>query len=195
MSRAGTVLVLDNYDSFTWNLVQSLEAQAAACVVWRSDAVSMAQVAELGPTHIVLSPGPFGPERTGICRDVVRQLGEIPMLGICLGMQVIAEVAGSEVVPSGRPAHGVARSVEHDGTGVLRGLPSPLEVGLYHSLVVDPASTGAELLVTAHGADGTIMGCRLAGRSTEGLLFHPESFLTPLGDRILANFLDREHVV
>lgn len=190
------VLVLDNYDSFTWNLVQSIESQGATCVVVRSDAIELEEILRLDLDRIVLSPGPFGPERSGICPEVVRRVSPaVPTLGVCLGMQVIAVSAGASVVPSGRPVHGKSRRVTHDGRGVLRGLPSPFDAGLYHSLIVDPGTVPEQLLITARDEDGTIMGCRIQGRPVHGLLFHPESFLTPLGDRILKTFLEGADVV
>jgi anthranilate synthase/aminodeoxychorismate synthase-like glutamine amidotransferase len=131
-----TVPVLDNYDSFTWNLVQTLEALSATCLVRRSDRIDVKGVAALRPDRIVLSPGPFGPERTGVCPDVVRALSpEAPILGVCLGMQVIAAVAGAAVGPSGRPVHGKASPVTHDGQGVFAGLPSPFLAARYPRLV------------------------------------------------------------
>jgi len=184
------VLLLDNYDSFTWNLVQPLAAGGAECVVQRSDRITCGEVAELNPDRIVISPGPFGPERAGVCADVVRDFGsEIPILGVCLGMQVIAAVAGAEIRASGAPVHGKQRRVRHHGDGVLHGLPDPLTVGLYHSLVVVSDDLPTTLEVTARSDDGTIMACRLARQPVEGVLFHPESFLTEHGDRLLDNFM------
>lgn len=184
------VVVLDNYDSFTWNLVYALEAAGGSCVVYRSDRVTVGEVEALQPHAIVLSPGPFGPQQTGICADVVKSLN-VPTLGVCLGMQVIATVAGARVVPSGRPVHGKASEIRHDGRGVMRGLPNPFAAGRYHSLIVDPASMPPSLEATAWLADGTIMGCRITGRPVEGVLFHPESFLTEHGPRVIENFLER----
>jgi len=185
------VLLLDNYDSFTWNLVQPLAAAGAECLVYRSDRVTCREVAQLKPDRIVISPGPFGPDRTGVCADVVREFGpHVPVLGVCLGMQVIAAVAGAEIRESGEPVHGKSRQVRHDGAGVLRGLPDPLTVGLYHSLIVVPDKLPGAVQVTARAEDGTIMACRLAEQPTEGVLFHPESFLTQHGDRLLRNFIE-----
>lgn len=190
------MLVLDNYDSFTWNLVQALEAEGARCVVYRSDAVDVAAICAIGATRIVLSPGPFGPAQTGVCADVVRALGcKVPILGVCLGMQVIAMVAGAAVRPCGHPVHGKAFEIFHEGRGVLAGLPSPFAGARYHSLQVDPETVPEALEITARTADGTIMGCRLAGSLAEGVMFHPESFLTEHGPDVLRNFLRDADVV
>ncbi|MDP9115655.1 MAG: aminodeoxychorismate/anthranilate synthase component II [Acidobacteriota bacterium] len=191
------VLVLDNYDSFTWNLVQALEAAGGSCIVHRSDRISFAQVEALAPGRIVISPGPFGPDQSGICPEVVKAFsGRVPVLGVCLGMQVIARVMGAAVRPSGHPVHGKAARIRHDGKGLLHGLPNPFLGGSYHSLIVDPASVSEELEVSAWSEDGHIMGCRWRGRAVEGVLFHPESFLTEQGARIFENFLETpSHVV
>ena len=191
------VLILDNYDSFTWNLVQAVEGLGAHCVVRRSDRMTLEEVAEMAPRGILLSPGPFGPERTGICAEVVRAMGDrVPILGVCLGMQVIASVGGAVVRPSGRPMHGKASPICHTASGVLRGLPSPFLGARYHSLIVEPESLPAALEVTAWTQDGVIMGCRLRGTQAEGVLFHPESFLTEHGVALLGNFLEgAPHVV
>ncbi|MBZ5578478.1 MAG: aminodeoxychorismate/anthranilate synthase component II [Acidobacteriia bacterium] len=184
------VLILDNYDSFTWNLVQAVEGLGARCIVRRSDRIDLEETAALAPRRVILSPGPYGPERTGICAGVVRRFASrIPMLGVCLGMQVIATVAGAAVAPSGHPVHGKASPVCHAGQGVLRDLPSPFWGARYHSLQVEPRSVPPALEVTAWTADGIIMGCRLRGTRAEGVLFHPESFLTEHGGALLRNFL------
>ncbi len=186
-----TVLILDNYDSFTWNLVQAAESLGASCEVRRSDRISLAEVLTLRPDRIILSPGPFGPERTGICPEVVCRLsGTVPILGVCLGMQVIASVAGATVCPSGRPVHGKAHQVFHSAEGIFDGIPSPFLAARYHSLQVDPGTVPPSLEITARTADGVIMGCRLRNTATEGLLFHPESFLTEYGTELLRNFLE-----
>ncbi len=144
------VLVLDNYDSFTWNLVHALEAVGGRCTVHRSDRITLGEIEAQDPDGILLSPGPFGPDQAGICPDVVRAFGQqIPILGVCLGMQVIATVAGARVVPSGRPVHGKAFPIYHDGTGLLHGVPNPFAGGRYHSLIVDPQTVPGTLEITA----------------------------------------------
>ena len=184
------VLILDNYDSFTWNLVQAVEGLGAGCVVRRSDRIGVGEAAAVAPRRVILSPGPFGPERTGICAEVVRRFADrIPILGVCLGMQVIATVGGALVAPSGRPVHGKAFPICHTGQGVLRNLPSPFLGARYHSLHIEPGSAPLSLELTAWTADGIIMGCRLRGTRAEGVLFHPESFLTEHGGALLRNFL------
>lgn len=187
------VLVLDNYDSFTWNLVQALEAAGGNCLVHRSDRISLPEVEAIAPGRIVISPGPFGPDQTGICPQVVESFcGRVPILGVCLGMQVIARAMGAGVRPSGHPVHGKASRIRHDDQGLLHGLPNPFLGGRYHSLVVDPAKASAQLEISAWSEDGHIMGCRIRDGAVEGVLFHPESFLTEHGARIFKNFL---HVV
>jgi len=184
------VLVLDNYDSFTWNLVDGLESAGAQCLVYRSDRITLPEVESLAPERIVLSPGPFGPDQTGICREVVENFsGRIPILGVCLGMQVIAKTMGAEVGPSGHPVHGKASKIRHDNQGLLRGLSNPFLAGRYHSLVVTAPSDSPNFEASAWSEDGQIMGCRKRGSQMEGVLFHPESFLTEEGPGIFENFL------
>ena len=186
------VLVLDNYDSFTGNLVQALEALGARCAVHRSDRIHVEQIAALRPDRIVLSPGPFGPARTGVCRAVIRRWSaSIPILGVCLGMQTIAVTLGARAQPSGVPVHGKASRIWHDGRGVLAGMPNPFDGARYHSLIVPPDSVPPCLEVSAWTGDGIVMGLRLRDTRTEGVLFHPESFLTEAGPRVFANFLER----
>lgn len=194
------VLILDNYDSFTWNLVDALETAGGSCSVVRSDAITVDEIASLNPDRIVLSPGPFGPDQAGVCAHAVRTFaGRVPILGVCLGMQVIATVAGAMVRASGKPVHGKASPIQHDGRGVLRSLPQPFQGGRYHSLIVDPGSVPSELEVSARTENGEIMGCRWCDGTVEGVLFHPESFLTEQGARVFENFLSIEagaaHVV
>jgi anthranilate synthase/aminodeoxychorismate synthase-like glutamine amidotransferase len=187
------VLVLDNYDSFTWNLVQALETAGGSCVVHRSDRITLAEVEALAPDRIVISPGPFGPDQTGISADVVKTFsGRVPILGVCLGMQLIAKMSGADIRPSGHPVHGKSSRIRHDDKGLLHALPNPFLGARYHSLVVDPATVSGDLEISAWSEDGHIMGVRLPGRAVEGVLFHPESFLTEHGARIFKNFL---HVV
>ena len=190
-------MVLDNYDSFTWNLVHALEAAGGHCLVYRSDRITVPEVEALSPDGIVLSPGPFGPGQAGICPNVVREFGDrIPILGVCLGMQVIAEVAGAKVQPSGHPVHGKTSIIRHDNRGLLRGLPNPFRGGRYHSLIVDSATIPPTLEISAWSTDEYVMGCRMRGNAVEGVLFHPESFLTEQGSRIFDNFLESvAHVV
>jgi anthranilate synthase/aminodeoxychorismate synthase-like glutamine amidotransferase len=186
-----TVLILDNYDSFTWNLVHGLEVAGGRCIIRRSDAVTLSEVEDVRPDRIVLSPGPFGPGRSGICRSVIQAYqGRLPILGICLGMQVIATSAGASVEPSGKPVHGRTSLVWHDESGLFRGLPSPFVAARYHSLIVVPSSVPSGLKISAWSADGTVLGCRANGSAVEGLLFHPESFLTEHGPRVFSNFLE-----
>lgn len=186
------VLVLDNQDSFTHNLVQALEALDAECVVHRSDGVTIEEIRALKPRRILISPGPFGPERAGVCTRVVRELvGEVPILGVCLGMQVIAAASGARVIPARKPMHGKTSEIRHDGQGIFATLPSPFTAARYHSLVVDPGSHGTFLEFSAWAEDGTVMGCRLVGLRVEGVQFHPESFLTETGTDLLFNFLYR----
>lgn len=185
------VLILDNYDSFTWNLAHGLEIAGGHCLVHRSDSLTLAEITALQPQRIVLSPGPFGPSRSGVCADVVRTfMGRIPILGVCLGMQVIATVMGASVKPSGAPVHGKASLVWHDGSGVLRSLSNPFSAARYHSLVVIPSSIPSGMEVTAWDDDGTVLGCRVKNGGVEGIMFHPESFLTEEGSRIFSNFLE-----
>jgi anthranilate synthase/aminodeoxychorismate synthase-like glutamine amidotransferase len=184
------VLVLDNHDSFTWNLVHCLEAAGGQCEVVRSDSCTLDFVESWKPDRIVFSPGPFGPAQTGICGAVLSSCaGRIPILGICLGMQLIAQAHGAKVLPSGRPVHGKTSMVWHDRSALFDGVPNPFEAARYHSLIVEPESIPSRLHVSAWGDDGTVLGCRSRETSVEGLLIHPESFLSPYGPRIVSNFL------
>ncbi len=185
------ILLIDNFDSFTFNLVQALGALGAELKVVRNDAITVAQVEVLRPDHIVISPGPCTPAEAGVSLDVIRTFGgRVPLLGVCLGHQCLGQVFGARVVRAPVPVHGKTAQVEHPGQGAFRGLPHPFTAARYHSLVVEREGLPECLEVTAW-QDGLIMGLRhreLPG--LEGVQFHPESFLTPEGPRLLANFLE-----
>jgi anthranilate synthase component II len=184
------VLVVDNYDSFTYNLVQIIGAFGAEPVVYRHDAIDLAGVAGLEPDGIVISPGPGTPAGAGISGAVIESFGpRVPVLGVCLGHQCIGEAYGGRVVRADRVMHGKTSWVHHRGVGVLAGLPDPFEATRYHSLVVERASLPPVLEVTAETDDGVIMGLRHREWPVEGVQFHPESVLTAEGPRLLANFL------
>jgi anthranilate synthase component II len=194
---AARVLVIDNYDSFVFNLVQYLGELGAEPVVHRNDEIDLAGVEALDPDAILISPGPGTPADAGISCDVIRAwAGRRPVLGVCLGHQAIGEVFGGDVVRADRVMHGKTSAIRHDGEGVFAGLPSPFEATRYHSLVVDPATLPDELEVTAwtdpeDGAGRVIMGLRHRSHDVEGVQFHPESILTAAGHQILQRFLDR----
>ncbi len=186
------VLLIDNYDSFTYNLAQQLGELGAAVEVVRNDATTAPEVAAWGADAVVISPGPGGPADAGISNDVIRELGgRTPLLGVCLGHQCIAEVHGGSVVRADEPRHGKASDIHHDGQGVFAGLDDPFPATRYHSLVLDPPTCPEELVVSARTADGIIMGLRHRTHPVEGVQFHPESVLTDLGKRLLGNFLER----
>lgn len=188
---APRVLVIDNYDSFVYNLVQYLGELGADPVVYRNDALSVDEVRALAPAAVVISPGPGRPEDAGISNALIEHLGaEVPLLGVCLGHQCIGEVFGGRVVRAPAVMHGKTSLVRHGGQGVLRGLPVPFEATRYHSLVVERGSFPDDLEVTAEAEDGTVMGLRHRRLPVEGVQFHPESILTAAGKDILANFLD-----
>ncbi len=184
------ILVVDNYDSFVFNLVQYLEQLGADCVVRRNDAVAAEDVPELGVDGILLSPGPGTPADAGVTEEMVRwAAGRLPVFGVCLGHQAIAEVYGATVDRAEELLHGRTSLVEHDGVGVLAGLPSPFTATRYHSLAVLDGTVPAELEVTARTRGGVIMGLRHREHAVEGVQFHPESVLTQCGHRMLANWL------
>jgi anthranilate synthase/aminodeoxychorismate synthase-like glutamine amidotransferase len=186
------VLVIDNYDSFTYNLVQAIGAMGHDLEVFRNDRIAPAEVAARRPDRIVVSPGPCTPREAGVSCAVIRELaGKVPILGVCLGHQCIAEVFGARVVRAERIMHGKTSLVNHDGRGVFRGLPNPFEATRYHSLLVPEESVPECLEVSARTADrGEVMGLRHRTLAVEGVQFHPESFLTLEGPRLLANFLE-----
>ena len=191
------IAVIDNYDSFTYNLVQFigelvLESGSAEEIrVWRNDEIDVEELAELRPSHIVISPGPGSPEQdSGISNDVIRLLGEeTPILGVCLGQQCIGYVFGGNVIRAGRLMHGKVSPVEHNGEGVFAGLPSPFTATRYHSLIVEEPLP-AELVATAYTPEGELMGVRHKTRPIYGVQFHPESILTEHGHELLRNFLN-----
>jgi anthranilate synthase component 2 len=184
------VLLIDNYDSFVYNLVQELGELGADPVVYRNDAIDIDGIVAERPDGIVISPGPGRPEHAGISTEAIRSLGgQIPILGVCLGLQCIGEAFGGEIVPAPRLMHGKTSEVSHDGTGLFQGLPDPFVATRYHSLVVSPESVPDTLVVTARTADGVVMGLRHVSLAIEGVQFHPESILTPDGPRLLDNFL------
>ena len=187
---ATRVLVIDNYDSFVYNLVQELGELGADPVVHRNDAIDVTGIRAAAPDLILISPGPGRPEDAGVSMAVIEELaGVIPILGVCLGHQAIGQVFGGEVVRAPSLMHGKTSAIHHDGRGVFVGLPDPFTATRYHSLVVEPSTVPAELEVTARTADGVIMGLRHRSLAVEGVQFHPESLLTPEGPSLLANFL------
>jgi len=184
------VLLIDNYDSFTYNLVQELGELGAEPIVHRNDAIDIAGIRSARPDALVISPGPGRPEDAGISLQVVNELaGELPILGVCLGHQCIGQAYGGRVVAAPTLMHGKTSAVFHTGTGVLSGLESPFEATRYHSLVVERESLPECLEVTAETADGVVMGLRHRDLGVEGVQFHPESILTPSGPALLENFL------
>ena len=187
---APRLLLIDNYDSFTYNLVQAFLVLGAEVLVHRNDALTVAEARALRPSHLCISPGPGTPDAAGVSMAMIEAFaGRVPVFGVCLGHQSIAAVFGGRVVRNWRLMHGKTSRIEHDARGVYTGLPRPLEVGRYHSLVAEPGSLPAELLVTAATAEGEIMGVRHTTLAVEGVQFHPESVLTPEGPALLKNFL------
>ncbi|MGH9109504.1 MAG: anthranilate synthase component II [Acidimicrobiales bacterium] len=187
---APRVLVVDNYDSFVYNLVQALGQLGADPTVVRNDAVDVAGIRRASPDAVLLSPGPGRPEAAGVTPAVVRELaGEMPILGVCLGHQAVGQAFGGKVVQAPTLMHGKTSEVHHSGQGLFAGLPDPFVATRYHSLVVTPASVPDELEVTARTADGVVMGLRHRALAVEGVQFHPESILTPSGTTLLGNFL------
>jgi anthranilate synthase/aminodeoxychorismate synthase-like glutamine amidotransferase len=186
------VVVIDNYDSFTYNLVQYLESLGAKCQVHLSDGVSVEEVAESAPDGILLSPGPGTPDDAGITLDLIRNLkGQFPMLGVCLGHQSIARAFGARVVGGGRLLHGKTSRIEHDGLPPFDGLPNPLTMARYNSLLVDEATLPEEIQVSARSEHGEVMGVRHRRFPVYGVQFHPESILSERGRDLMHNWLNR----
>jgi anthranilate synthase/aminodeoxychorismate synthase-like glutamine amidotransferase len=185
------VLLVDNYDSFTYNLAQVFGELGAPPTVIRNDRVSVAQAKELDPTHLVISPGPGNPTQSGVCCDLIREFaGKKPVLGVCLGHQCIGHVFGGTVNRADRMMHGKLSKIWHDGKGVFKGLPNPFDATRYHSLVVREEGLPKDLVITAHTSEGEIMGLRHRSFPVEGVQFHPESILTKPGKDLVRNFLD-----
>lgn len=185
------ILMIDNYDSFTYNLVQYLEGLGAPVRVFRNDAITVDRVAEMRPAGIVISPGPGRPENAGISLALIERFsGTVPILGVCLGHQAIGMAFGGRVVSAGRLMHGKTSTVTADGEAIYQGIRKPFQAMRYHSLAVDRESLPDCLRVTAESEDGEIMGLRHRTHPTEGIQFHPESIMTPVGKRLLRNFIN-----
>jgi len=184
------IVVIDNYDSFTYNLVQYLGELGAQTRVFRNDQVSVSEVRAMKPSHIVLSPGPCTPDEAGIALALIAELaGEVPILGVCLGHQAIGQAFGGKVVRAKKAMHGKVSAIRHDGAGVFSGIESPFTATRYHSLVVERESLPPALAITAESEDGEIMGLRHRRLPVEGVQFHPEALLTEHGHELLQNFI------
>jgi len=184
------ILVIDNYDSFTYNLVQEIsELSGVAMDIVRNDVATAHELLDRGPEAVVISPGPGVPEQAGVSMDLIAAAGEIPLLGICLGHQSLAAVHGARIVRGNEPVHGKTSPIHHHGTGLFEGAPNPFEATRYHSLIVDRDSIPSELEVTAWTEDGVVMGLSHVDRPHHGFQFHPESYLSFEGMRLLARFL------
>lgn len=187
----GKILMIDNYDSFTYNLVQFLGILGADLVVFRNDRTRLEEVEELRPAGIVISPGPKAPRDAGLSKDIILEFGpRVPILGVCLGHQCIGEAYGGRVDRAPYVMHGKTSLIHHDGKGIFRGLPSPMKAARYHSLIILENFLPSCLEVSARTEDGLIMGVRHRDYPVEGIQFHPESFMTPEGLNLLRNFLD-----
>ena len=185
------ILLIDNYDSFTYNLSHYLQTLGADVMVVRNDAMGAGEMFALNPEAAVLSPGPSSPKNAGVCVEFMREVaGRVPMFGVCLGMQSIAYAFGADIVPAKSIMHGKSSMIEHCGKGVFKGMESPMSVVRYHSLAVDESTLPSCLEITARAEDGEIMGLRHKELPIEGVQFHPESVLTYGGKRLLANFLE-----
>jgi len=182
------ILVIDNYDSFVHNLARYVRETGEETIVWRHDVHSVAECLALSPSGIILSPGPGRPDDAGICKALIAAAPETPILGVCLGHQALAEVHGGATVPSREPMHGRTSVIDHDGTGLFNGLPSPLTVGRYHSLSVD-ISDASDILIQARARDGEIMAMRHRTHPHHGVQFHPESLLTSEGRAMIETFV------
>jgi len=185
------ILMIDNYDSFTFNLVQYLGILGENIKVRRNDKITIDEIKKMSPSKIVISPGPGRPEDAGMADEIIRNFyTEIPILGVCLGHQCIGEVFGAEVINSGVVIHGKTSDIYHDGRTIFKGIKNPFEAARYHSLILKKDSIPSSLEITARTEDGIVMGVRHKKYRLEGIQFHPESFLTPVGLRILKNFIN-----
>jgi len=189
---AARLLLIDNYDSFTYNLVQAFMVLGAEVLVHRNDQLTVEEAQALGPTHLCISPGPGTPSDAGVSKAMIAAFsGRLPIFGVCLGHQSIVEVFGGQVVRADRLMHGKTSLVHHDGASILRGMPEPFEAGRYHSLVALAASLPEVLEVSARTDEGEIMAVRHRTLAVEGVQFHPESVLTPQGPMLMRNFLEQ----
>ncbi len=185
------ILMIDNYDSFTFNLVQYLGILGENIKVRRNDKITIDEIKKMSPSKIVISPGPGRPEDAGMSDEIIRNFyTEIPILGVCLGHQCIGEVFGAEIINSGVVIHGKTSDIYHDGRTIFKGIKNPFEAARYHSLILKKDSIPSSLEITARTEDGIVMGVRHKKYRLEGIQFHPESFLTPVGLRILKNFIN-----
>ncbi len=191
MSERPKVLLIDNYDSFTYNLVQAFLVLGADVEVFRNDMISVERALALGATHLVISPGPGTPRNAGVSMRMIEAFaGRLPIFGVCLGHQSVVEVFGGRVVRAGRLMHGKVSPVTHDGKGVFSGMAKQFQAGSYHTLIADPSRMTSLLEITARTAEGEIMGVRHRSLPIEGVQFHPESVLTPDGPALMRNFLE-----
>jgi anthranilate synthase/aminodeoxychorismate synthase-like glutamine amidotransferase len=185
------ILLIDNYDSFTYNLFQAFKHLGASLSVRYNDGITLNEAVELAPTHLVISPGPGTPDDAGISNEMILHFHKtIPVLGVCLGHQCLAHVFGGKVTNAPVLMHGKTSMILHDGTGIFSGIPNPFEATRYHSLIVEEEGLPSNLHISAHTAAGEIMGLRLKGTKTEGVQFHPESYMTKEGIHLLRNFLE-----
>lgn len=185
------ILVIDNYDSFTYNIVQYLGELGQECKVFRNDQITVNEIRALSPNYIVISPGPCTPDEAGVCLDVIKDFaGEVPMLGICLGHQSIAQAFGGKIIRSPKMMHGKTSKVDHDGLTIFKNIPSPFTAMRYHSLIVESESVPDEFNITSKTDEGEIMSIRHRQFPIEGVQFHPESISTEFGKELLLNFIN-----
>lgn len=184
-------LMIDNYDSFVYNLIHYIEELGETVLVYRNDAITVDFIKELNPLGIIISPGPKDPTQTGICEDIIQAFSDtIPILGVCLGHQAIAHVYGANIIKGKTPMHGKVTQVSHSCEGIFVDIPSPMNVTRYHSLIVDESTLSKEFRITARSDDGVIMGIKHTTRLLEGVQFHPEAVLTQYGHQLLSNYIN-----